>query len=58
MIEKYVNDRKARCYGAAGLKLQSPQSNSRSRVTVPRHIFGRGRTCSASNSDEVEVNTS
>lgn len=58
MIEKYVNDRKARCYRAAGLKLQSPHSNSRSRVTVPRHIFGRGRTCSAPNSDEVEVNTS
>jgi len=58
MMEKYVNDRKARCYGTAGLKPRSPDSNSHSRVTVPAHIFVRRRTGSAPNSDEVEVNAS
>jgi RNA polymerase sigma factor (sigma-70 family) len=58
MIEKYVNDRKARCHGAAGLQLRSPHLNSRPRLSVPGHIFVRRRTCSAPNSDEVEVNIS
>jgi RNA polymerase sigma-70 factor (ECF subfamily) len=58
MMEKYVNNRKARCYGTAGLRSRSPDSNSHSRGTVPGHIFVRRSTSSAPKSDEAEANTS